>query len=120
VFVCVLPLLVVMLLKCVAKAYSSFVSGKFLPCWFNLATGLLCPGCGGTRSFYALLRGNVWDSIQYNAFVPSMLLLGVVLYCRLFLNVVLGKSITVLPKDDNWVYALLVVFLGYFILRNIV
>ena len=30
-----------------------------LPCIFHKLTGLYCPGCGGTRAVYWLLKGNV-------------------------------------------------------------
>jgi hypothetical protein len=30
-----------------------------LPCPFHLATGLLCPACGGTRVVYDLMHGHV-------------------------------------------------------------
>lgn len=33
-------------------------TGLALPCLFNAATGLLCPGCGITRFFLALAEGD--------------------------------------------------------------
>jgi hypothetical protein len=120
ILVCALPLISIAVLKCIAKTYKGLIANKFLPCWFNLSTGLLCPGCGGTRSFYALLSGNILDSLKYNAFVPLMTLISIILYCRLFLKVMLHKNVTVLPKNDKWVYIPLVLFLVYFVLRNIV
>jgi hypothetical protein len=40
-----------------------------LPCPMLTATGLLCPGCGGTRAVYALASGNVQESVELNALV---------------------------------------------------
>ena len=39
-------------------------------------TGFLCPGCGGTRAFTALLQGHVWESFLYHPLV----IYGVVWY----------------------------------------
>ncbi len=39
-------------------------------------TGFVCPGCGGTRAFRALLQGHVWESFLYHPLV----LYGMVLY----------------------------------------
>ena len=43
----------------------------FLPegmevCAFHMATGLYCPGCGGTRAFQALFSGHVLKAIYYH------------------------------------------------------
>lgn len=117
--VCTLPLIVVTCLYLVSNIYRGYTIGKTIPCWFNLLTGYLCAGCGGTRSFYALLRGDLLSSVKYNAFVPSLVVVGIVIYVRLFLRVVCGKNIHVLPTNDKWVYIMLIVWLGYTILRNI-
>jgi Protein of unknown function (DUF2752) len=36
-------------------------------CPFHAATGLWCPGCGGTRALRALLRGHVVTALGFNA-----------------------------------------------------
>ncbi|BCU77691.1 DUF2752 domain-containing protein [Luteolibacter sp. LG18] len=35
-------------------------------CVFHRLTGLECPGCGGTRAFFALSRGDLSASLRYN------------------------------------------------------
>lgn len=45
-----------------------------LPCPWNQLTGLPCPGCGMTRSTFALLRGDFWESLRLNAFTWIILL----------------------------------------------
>ncbi|HZF01495.1 MAG TPA: DUF2752 domain-containing protein [Methylomirabilota bacterium] len=41
---------------------------KFYPiCLFHAVTGLNCPGCGATRSFYALLHGHFQLALKDNA-----------------------------------------------------
>ena len=46
-----------------------------VPCVFRLATGLLCPFCGGTRAIQALLNGQVMRSLHCNVLaVPTSVL----------------------------------------------
>ena len=46
-------------------------------CLFWLVTGLYCPGCGGTRAIRALLRGDIFLSIQYHPIVCYTLLVTI-------------------------------------------
>ncbi len=50
------------------------VLGLKYPCIFNKVTHLCCPGCGGTRSIRALLRGEVLTSLyDYPPFIPALI-----------------------------------------------
>ncbi len=43
-------------------------------CMFKVLTGIDCPGCGMTRAFFALLRGDLMGSLAYNpALIPFLL-----------------------------------------------
>jgi hypothetical protein len=47
-----------------------------IPCVFNYATGLQCPGCGLTRASLAILRGDIQAAFNFNQlvfFVPIFL-----------------------------------------------
>lgn len=118
ILICILPILVISILYIIKEFYQEFTADKFLPCWFNVVTGYLCPGCGGTRSFYALMNGDIVSSFKYNAFVPVMCIFGIIIYCRLFLKIVCNINIRVFPKNDDFVYIPLVIFLVYFLVRN--
>lgn len=119
VIVCILPIVVVFALMVLKVTYESFISEKFLPCWFNLLTGYLCPGCGGTRSFFSLMQGDLLASFKYNAFVPIIIIFAIITYIRLFIKLVLEKDIDVFPKNDKFIYIPLTLFLIYFIVRNL-
>ena len=47
--------------------------GFYPVCLFHQLTGLNCPGCGGTRSAYALLHGNVALALKDNALFVVLL-----------------------------------------------
>ncbi|RYY67422.1 MAG: DUF2752 domain-containing protein [Chitinophagaceae bacterium] len=68
-------------------AAASFLYFRFPPdryaypgCPLREATGLLCPGCGGQRSFSALLHGHLAEAFRYNALFVALLPVALV-YC---------------------------------------
>jgi len=79
-----------------------------LPCGFRLATGLLCPFCGGTRAIQALLNGQIVQSLRCNVLaVPT---------CLLFLGLCLQPALV----RCRWLrYALLAVYGLFMLLRNL-
>lgn len=54
--------------------YDSYHS--LLACTFYRVTGFPCPGCGGTRAFYYLFRGELFKSIEYHPVVLYGVLAG--------------------------------------------
>jgi hypothetical protein len=62
--------------------YAPWVSNGPVLCPFRFLTGLPCPGCGLTRSFCAVARGEFADAVAYHLFGPvlfAILLPGIVL-----------------------------------------
>ena len=51
----------------------SLLTGKVQVCLFRFHTGLPCPGCGLTRAFLALLRGDFRASVQFHALLLPVL-----------------------------------------------
>ena len=45
-------------------------------CGFHKMTGYYCPGCGGTRAVFALLRGKIVLSLFYHPFVLFAVIVG--------------------------------------------
>ena len=50
--------------------------GFYPICLFHQITGLNCPGCGGTRSVYALLHGHFGLALKDNALFVILLAAG--------------------------------------------
>ena len=61
----------------------------FLPCLFHTMTGWYCPGCGGTRAFRYLLRGEWFQSFRYHPLIlyTALVYLG---HEKLFLYMAVG------------------------------
>ena len=70
--------------EAVLLAAESVKAGKGFPCLFRLATGLYCPGCGGTRALRLLLKGDLIGSLVYHPLVAYMIgAAGIVMLLRL-------------------------------------
>ena len=68
-------------LACAGCLLILFPPGRFpfYPiCPFHALTGLLCPGCGGTRAMAALLRGHMAEAWHRNALVVSLTPLAII------------------------------------------
>jgi hypothetical protein len=53
--------------------FNPSTNGFYPVCQFHKLTGWNCPGCGGTRSAYALLHGNVALALKDNALFVVLL-----------------------------------------------
>ena len=64
------------------RSIASEYPGLF-DCHFLRATGLYCPGCGGTRALYALLTGHPLTALRANPGLVSAVALALWLDVRL-------------------------------------
>lgn len=87
-------------------------------CMFLRATGLYCPGCGGTRAVMALLRGDILLSAKYH---PAVIY-GVVLFVVYFVSQTLMRltkgRIKGLSMRPAYLYILLAIIVINFMVRN--
>jgi len=92
-----------------------------LRCWFYHVTGIPCPGCGLTRSFMAMARGDVVRAVQFHAFGPllygALVLLGIHLMAELVSNRSLPWPYRRWWGQQRWQWGLLGLFLGYYLVR---
>lgn len=89
------------------------------PCMLRELTGYYCPGCGGTRAFFSLLRGDILKSLYYN---PIVVYAAVVMLC-LLVRVIRFK---IVEEDTNrallpaWVfYMALIIVVANFLIKNL-
>lgn len=85
-------------------------------CPFHALTGLYCPGCGGTRAFYAFIHGHFIQSFCLNPAVDYMAF-AVIINIILFLRSKTKK----IPYSFNaaWAWMFLIIVLGNFTIKLI-
>ncbi len=89
-------------------------------CQLKRFTGVPCPTCGGTRSTFALVRGQLLEAVAWNPWIVLMhalILLSLVawifkkphlnLLARLFARPKLAVIVLLVSLGSNWVYVLL-------------
>ena len=84
----------------------------FIPCFFNLFTGLKCPGCGMTRAIYSLMHFDIISAIKFNALFIFTLFLGV-LY---LIAKIRDHEFTI---KIQWIYIYITIMIIFTIFRNI-
>lgn len=55
-------------------------------CFFKSTFGIDCPGCGMTRAFFSLLKGNLMESLAYNPGLIPFLITIIALVIQLKLK----------------------------------
>ncbi|MBR3269525.1 MAG: DUF2752 domain-containing protein [Oscillospiraceae bacterium] len=93
--------------------------GFRIPCPFHYVTGLRCPGCGITRMFLYMMKGDFRRSFQCNQvlfFVVPMLAAAAVVKLIWMPRFLTSESKFYRISS----YVLLAVLLGFGVLRNIV
>lgn len=105
--------LAAVLLYCVTGF--SFLKIKYW-CMFNRITRLPCPGCGGTRSFRAMLRGEFLKSLyDYPPLIPA-----IVTYLVFMIRCFLYKYFGIKKSPDGTIIKYIYIFIGLVALQWVV
>lgn len=90
-----------------------------MQCAFYSLIGLYCPGCGGTRAVYSLLRLRIFDAIKYNITVPFGAFVYIYYNIRAFIAGL--KNDTEYFKNQKYplCIVLVAVLLLNFVLKNV-
>lgn len=88
-------------------------------CWFHYFFHLDCPGCGLTRSFLSLARGDFLAAFHYNAAGPLVYLLFLVYFIELSLKFFKREKRFVYPLWLTKIYGVsfVALFFGHWVLR---
>jgi len=62
--------------------YNPVEAGFYPRCFFKIATGLDCPGCGGLRATHQLLHGHLRAAFQLNPLYVAALPVGMLFLIR--------------------------------------
>lgn len=104
-------------------AYYFFVrfTGKRIPCIFEAATHLKCPGCGSTRAVMAYSRFDLKEGLRFNYLLPFEAAYVITACADMAYRFVkYGKSQKKNAGMPLWVHiAALSVIIAWWIVRNI-
>lgn len=91
--------------------------GLFCPIY--KITKLYCPGCGITRMLISILNGKFYQAFRFN---PLLFLISPILifyYLIYFISVLNHKKFILKKYENNICIFLIILFLGYGIIRNL-
>ncbi|QQS34066.1 MAG: DUF2752 domain-containing protein [Acidobacteriota bacterium] len=94
-------------------------AGVFPVCPLFTMTGLACPGCGLTRGFHALFRGDVITAVDFNAMIPIWSFVFGWAFISLLLLAIRGRGLKLRLDTPYLIGGLLVTMLVFGVLRNI-
>jgi hypothetical protein len=92
----------------------------YIPCPFHEILHIYCPGCGITRMFINIFKLDFISAFKCNQFVFILLPFGLVLYINYIYSILNNKK-SWYERIPAWIfYILIVIALGYGILRNFI
>ncbi|MEP6848979.1 MAG: DUF2752 domain-containing protein [Acidobacteriota bacterium] len=101
-------------------AYFDPTQAHFFPvCPLYSLTGFACPGCGLTRGFHALFRGDLASAIHFNALIPIWVVIFSAVLISLVLYSIRGRGLPIGRISPNWLFVLLGVMIVFGVVRNI-
>jgi hypothetical protein len=113
-----IPLLV-FVFALIFRRFAFFIFATMPPCRLNYFLGLLCPGCGGTRSVDALVRGDIFTSLRLNPLVIFSVLLGTAFYTELIFSI-FNKKIIIVPRKMMFLWVNIGLFLVFYVVRHFI
>ena len=94
-------------------------TGFYIPCIFNLITGLKCPGCGITHCLFELIHLNFKEAFNANPLVFIYLPFIFIIYVYNIYLYIYDKKDKILVKIPNYFeVGILVITIIYGIVRN--
>ena len=109
----------VVLARTLLVNFEPLIRGYSPGCYFHRLTGLHCPGCGGTRAFFAFLKGDLALSWRMNPLFLIGLVAGGMLVAATLYGRMTGRQVGwawVSAKAGWTIFGLVLVF---WVIRNI-
>jgi len=94
-------------------------AGDLPSCLIKLTTGVDCPGCGGTRAFWFLMRGDLPAAAQHHLFFTFAAPFLLYAYVAWAGGKVFGWRLPMLRVSPKLVAIFLGAWLGFSVLRNL-
>ena len=94
-------------------------SNFYPPCPFLALTGFYCPGCGTLRALHQLTRGHPLAALDLNPLMVLLLPSIAYFLASHAMLAVTGRPLRKFFVRPAWIWALLVVVLVYWLMRNL-
>lgn len=111
---------IAILLLFITQDFWISISEKFPKCAFLEITGFYCPSCGNTRSFIALLHGDLLSSLRNNIAPVAIAILLILLYTEFFMGFIMQKKVKIIPRSAKFWCIFGIVVCLYYIFRNFI
>lgn len=111
-------------LLCLSLAYGYVYFAQstptyFPPCAFKTLFHLYCPGCGGTRAVYYLLRLDLLNSFLCNPGVIFIVFTALYYWCKILFYLIKGGGNAEIRIHFGFLYVFLGIIIVNCIIRNI-
>ena len=81
--------------------------------------GLYCPGCGGTRALFSLLKLDFLSMLKYNPILPMAILVYAYYNVRAFIEIKRNNEQYFAKNKYRLIYVVIAFGFIYFLVRNI-
>lgn len=92
---------------------------QYIPCIFNVATGLHCAGCGTTRAISSLLQGNIFEACRNNLLLFIWGPYCIYMLFKKILSEYFNMPYTVWQPGKKTIHVLIAILIIYTVLRNL-
>ena len=101
-------------------AYTPFsVESLQYDCWIRKQGGFYCPGCGGTRAFFAFIAGRFVRSFLYHPVVPYMGVIYIVFMLRGALHFLSKGRFAFMRFRVGYIYVAVAITIIQFVIKNV-
>jgi len=93
---------------------------SFLTCFFHNKTGLSCPTCGLSRSFYSLSHLDLFNSFQFHLMGPILFFALLLLLLKWTFEIIFKREvqINIKPKLKKYtIFLFMFIWFTFFIIR---